>query len=48
MLAAGARLTEFILDLQAAGQTRGDYDRDGDDDHTSAAEPAGIFWDITA
>ena len=50
MLAAGARLTEFILDLQAEGQTGGDYDGDGDgdDDHTSAAEPAGIFWDITA
>ena len=48
MLAAGARLTEFILDLQAEGQGGGDYDGDGDDDHTSAAEPAGIFWDITA
>jgi hypothetical protein len=46
MLAAGARLTEFILDLQAEGQTRGDYD--GDEDNVSAAEPAGIFWDITA
>ena len=46
MLAAGARLTEFILDLQAEGQTGGDYG--GDKDNSSAAEPAGIFWDITA
>jgi hypothetical protein len=46
MLAAGARLTEFILDLQAEGQTGGD--NDGDEDNSSAAEPAGIFWDITA
>ena len=44
MLAAGARLTEFILDLQGLGQ--GDDVNDYDD--TSAAEPAGIFWDITA
>jgi hypothetical protein len=44
MLAAGSRLTEFILDLQGLGQ-----DGDGnDDDDTSAANSANIFWDITA
>jgi integrase/recombinase XerC len=44
MLAAGSRLTEFILDLQGLGQ-----DGDGnDDDDTSAANSTDIFWDITA
>jgi hypothetical protein len=42
MLAAGSRLTEFILDLQGLGQ-----DGDGnDDDDTSAANSTDIFWDI--
>jgi hypothetical protein len=44
MLAAGSRLTEFIMDLQGLGQ-----DGDGnDDDDTSAANSTDIFWDITA
>ena len=42
MLAAGARLTEFILDLQGLGQ-----DDDNNDD-TSTVDLADIFWDITA
>ena len=48
MLAAGARLTEFILDLQGLGQGDDGNDGDGDEDISSAVEPAGIFWDITA
>jgi hypothetical protein len=42
MLAAGSRLTEFILDLQGLGQ-----DDDNNDD-TSTVDLADIFWDITA
>ena len=42
MLAAGARLTEFILDLQGLGQ-----DDDNNDD-TSTVDLTDIFWDITA
>jgi hypothetical protein len=42
MLAAGSRLTEFILDLQGLGQ-----DDDNNDD-TSTIDLGDIFWDITA